>query len=192
MAHVDVTPSIFSLVEFDSAQIERLVAEVAQLVGFQDDDLIVISVNELTPLAQVQITSIHPVTLTVESGAFEDQRSPRVLGATAVRSAVVGPLFRSWDRLQPEFADAPHEVALSLEQRSAWDVYAAGRCERIGLSAQRQRRLYAFRVRHGFSDAVTEVFDWLWSARALAWSDILSACEMTRIQQASVPVAVAS
>ncbi len=179
MTQVEVTPAKFSLVEFTSPDIERIVGHVAQTVGYGDDDVIVVSVNELTPLAQVQITSVNPVTLTVESGAFEDPRSPRVLGENAVKVAVAGPLFRAWDRRLPSFAGAPHEVALSLEQRAAWDVYAVGRCERVGLPAQRQRRLYAFRVRHGFSDTASDVFDQLWFGKDLTWSDIVSACGAT-------------
>ena len=88
-----------------------------------------------------------------------------------------GPLFRAWDLRQPGFAGAPQEAALTLTQRAAWDVYTMGRCGRVGLPSQRQRRLYSFRNRHGFTDVADAVFDRLWTADALTWDDILAACD---------------
>jgi hypothetical protein len=37
---------------------------------------------------------------------------------------------------------------------------------------QRQRRLYQFRNRHGFTDAADAAFDRLWSADGLTWAEI--------------------
>ncbi|WP_208027559.1 hypothetical protein [Rhabdothermincola sediminis] len=52
------------------------------------------------------------------------------------------------------------------------DVNAAGHLERLGRPAQRQRWLYAFRTRHGFSDEVDRAFEHLWQSGGLAWGDI--------------------
>ena len=47
----------------------------------------------------------------------------------------------------------------------------------LDLSGQRQRRLYQFRNRHGFTDASDAAFDRLWSADGLSWADISSISE---------------
>jgi hypothetical protein len=54
----------------------------------------------------------------------------------------------------------------------AWQVYCVGRLGRLGHQVQRQRRLYHFRNRHGFTDAADEAFDRLWSGEGLTWADI--------------------
>ena len=46
------------------------------------------------------------------------------------------------------------------------------RLRRAGYPSQRQRRLYAFRTRHGFSDVADRAFQRLWTADDLTWSDI--------------------
>ena len=62
----------------------------------------------------------------------------------------------------------------------AWDVYALGRLDRLGYPAQRQRRLYNFRNRHGFTDAGDAAFDALWAGDGLAWADIEQLSEGAR------------
>jgi hypothetical protein len=54
-----------------------------------------------------------------------------------------------------------------------------GRLVRLGFTHydNRQRRLYHFRNRHGFSDAADDAFDRLWMADGLAWSDIAALSE---------------
>ena len=47
-----------------------------------------------------------------------------------------------------------------------------GRLERLGYRAQRQRRLYHFRNRHGFTDVADAAFERLWTADGLTWADI--------------------
>jgi hypothetical protein len=62
-----------------------------------------------------------------------------------------------------------------LPQSVAWDAYCVGRLVRLGYTHydNRQRRLYHFRNRHGFSDAADEAFDRLWIGDGLSWSDIV-------------------
>jgi hypothetical protein len=49
-----------------------------------------------------------------------------------------------------------------------------GRIQRLGYDSQRQRRLYQFRVRHGFNDAADAAFERLWTADSLTWDDIVA------------------
>ena len=179
MAKVSVTPDHYVLCTYDAVRIGELINQAATLVGFGADEPILVEVDETTPLLRVNVVSVDPVTLDVEGGAFEDPRKPRHLGDQTVLANVGGPLFRAWDMRLPSFADAPAEAKLTLAQRAAWDVYTVGRCARVGLPAQRQRRLYSFRNRHGFTDATDRVFEHLWTAESLGWSDIVSACGET-------------
>ena len=59
------------------------------------------------------------------------------------------------------------------------DVYSVGRTARLGYPSQKGRRLYHFRIRHGFNDRTDEVFDRLWSGDGLTWRDIEAACAET-------------
>jgi hypothetical protein len=54
----------------------------------------------------------------------------------------------------------------------AWQVHCVGRLGRLGHHVQRQRRLYQFRNRHGFTDAADEAFARLWDADRLSWAEI--------------------
>jgi hypothetical protein len=54
-----------------------------------------------------------------------------------------------------------------------------GRLARLGYPAQRQRRLYHFRNRHGFSDVADAAFDRLWTGDGLTWADIQAVCAET-------------
>jgi hypothetical protein len=93
---------------------------------------------------------------------------------------VLGRLFfRIRDRLDPAFGEPPPDSELSLAQSTAWDAYAVGRAVRLGYPASRQRRLYRFRNRHGFSDTADAVFDRLWNAEGLTWADIQAAVDET-------------
>ena len=44
---------------------------------------------------------------------------------------------------------------------------------------QRQRRLYQFRNRHGFTDVADAVFQRLWEGEGLTWADLERACDET-------------
>jgi hypothetical protein len=83
-------------------------------------------------------------------------------------------LFRVRDRLDPAFGDPPADEAIGLETSTAWDAYAVGRLVRLGFRHfdDRQRRLYQFRTRHGFTDAADAAFDALWDGDGLTWADI--------------------
>jgi hypothetical protein len=179
MARVTVTPEQFSMVKFEHDRIVELAGQVADTVGIPADRELRIEVDEGNPLGRVRVTSLDPITMTVEGGAFEDAKRPRSLSDTSVIDVLGRHLFRVQDRLNPAFGDPPEDAKLTLQQAAAWDTYAVGRCERAGFAPSKPRRLYHFRNRHGFTDIADEVFAELWNADGLTWADIDAACART-------------
>lgn len=181
MADITVTPEKFSMVNFDAAAIKALAEDVADRVGLPADLPVRVEVDETVPLGRSKIASLDPVVVTVQGGAFENAKQLRHLSERNVID-VLGRLFhRVQDRLDPRFADAPADDDLTLQQSTAWDAYAVGRCEQAGYAPQKQRRIYHFRNRHGFNDVADRVFERLWSSapRSLGWTDIEAACQET-------------
>lgn len=176
-ATVTVTPNPFAMVLFDAEEIRRVVGEVAALVGVDRD--VTVEVDESTPLGRTYVSALDPVTIRVESGAFEDARRPRHHSDTAVKDVVGRLLFRVKDRLDPAFGTPPDDADLSLAAQVAWDAYCVGRCARLGLPVQEQRRRYHFRNRHGFTDVADAMFERLWNGSGLTWADIEAACAAT-------------
>jgi hypothetical protein len=169
---VIVTPETFTYVSFDASEIidrtERLIDEI----GLQVQGDIHVEVDETTPLSRAVVTSLEPITLSVESGALEDPKRPRQVSPHAVVDSVGRLLLRVRDRLDPAFGDPPTDAELTLPQAAAWDAYVMGRFQRLGYKAQRQRRLYHFRNRHGFTDAADTAFATLWDGEGLTWPEI--------------------
>jgi hypothetical protein len=185
LAKVVVTPEEFAFVSFDAAHISELTSTIADKVGLPADAEVRVEIDEATPLGRTRLVSTDPITITVEGGAFEDAKRPRQLSDYSVIDVVGRLLFIAKDRLDPAFADAPAESDTTLQQRTAWDVYAVGRCDRMGWQPQRQRRLYHFRNRHGFTDVADAVFERLWNAENLTWADIEAVCAETEAARAS-------
>jgi hypothetical protein len=171
VAQVDVVPESFEYVFYDAGAIREIVERMARLVGFPDDERVRVEIDETSPLARWSLTSTDPVTLTTEGGAFEDTRRPRVLSVERTQDVVGRFLLKVLDRRGP-FVDAPPDKELTLAHHVAWDVYAVGRLAALGQPGQRQRRLYQFWNRHGFTDAATATFDELWNGRDLTWADV--------------------
>jgi hypothetical protein len=180
MAKIVVSPERFSLVFFDAGRIAELAGQVADRIGLPDDLEVRIEVDEKMPLGRTKIASLDPVTLSVEGGAFEDAKRPRHLSERGVQDVLGRMLLRVQDRLDPGFEAAPADEDLSLQQLVAWTVYSEGRCERLGLPTQKQRWLYHFRNRHGFSDVADAAFNRLWNADRLSWADIDAICAETQ------------
>jgi hypothetical protein len=177
MATVTVTPEEWKFVFFDAARITAVTEKLMGEIGLDRD--VRIDVDESTPLGRARLESLDPIVLAVESGAFEDAKRPRHLSERATADVVGKWLFRANDRLQPGFADAPADEDLTLAQSTAWDTDCVGRMARLGYPVQRQRRLYHFRNRHGFSDGADAVFERLWNGEGLTWADIQAACDET-------------
>lgn len=172
MAEVAVSPETFALVSFDAMEIRSIVERLADEIGLPGDLAIAVVVDESVPLARAVISSVDPVVLDVQGGALEDPKRLRKLSVEVATGVLGRLLLQVRDLLDPAFGDPPSREELSLPLRVAWDTYAAGRLERLGHPARRQRWLYAFRTRHGFTDGVDRAFDELWQSDALAWADI--------------------
>jgi hypothetical protein len=184
MAKVVVTPEEFTYVTFDAGRVAELAAKLADKVGIPADSEVRIDIDEASPLGRTKLVSLDPITISVEGGAFEDAKRPRHLSDKSVIDVLGRLLFRAKDRLDPGFADAPDDSDLTLQQSTAWDTYAVGRCERAGWAPQKKRRIYHYRNRHGFTDVADGVFDRLWNGTGLTWSDIETACAETEAARA--------
>jgi len=185
MPNVTITPEEFKFVFFDGARIAAVTEKLLGEVGVDRD--VTIEVDESTPLGRARVTSTEPIVLSVESGAFEDAKRPRHLSERATADVVGKWLYRVRDRLDPTFGSPPADEDLTLSQTTAWDTYCVGRMARLGYPVQRQRRLYHFRNRHGFSDLADAAFEELWAASDLSWADIERICAST--ESTRTPVA---
>jgi hypothetical protein len=170
---VTVTPESFTMVLFDQPTIVATIERVAGLIGLPDDEEIRVEVDEAGPIARAELSSLDPIVISAEGGSFEDPRHPRQLSVSAVAITVGRLLMQAVDRRSPAFGDPPADADLVLAHRVAWDVYAVGRLDRLGLDGQRQRRLYAFRNRVGFTDVADEAFTRLWTGSDLTWADLI-------------------
>src|SRR5205809_665832 len=176
MAKVTVSPEEFHLVLYDAAEIAAVVEELADRLEL-GDRAIQIEVDEYTPLGSSTVTSLDPITITAESGAFEDAKHIRHLSRTSIEGVMGRHLLRARDRLDPAFGDPPSDEEMAITLHTAWDAYAVGRLARLGYPSQEGRRRYHFRIRHGFTDTADRVFDRLWSGDGLTWADIVAASE---------------
>jgi hypothetical protein len=172
---VTVTPSEFTFVKFDAAEIQTIVTELAALLDVANPIRVV--VDETTPLAKLHetlegVSSDAVITLHAESGALEDRRYPMSFSPSAARESLGRILLRASDRLRPEFADAPADLDLTLAENAAWDTYCAGRLARLGVETNTQRWRYNHRNRFGFSDEVDMGFERLWAAEDLSWAEV--------------------
>ena len=166
---VTVTPTEFTFVLFDAAAIEAAVVGLLRRLGIADRD-VAVEIDETSPIARVRVEAGSPIVLRADSGAFEDTRQLRGLSALAVATSSGRMLLRMLDREREDFGGAPADDDLDLAQTAAWDTYSVGRLGRLGYEVNRQRWLYNFRNRHGFTDLGDSVFDALWTADDLSWA----------------------
>jgi len=181
MATLTITPETFSMVNFDVATIRAISEKLLVEVGMPADAEVDLVIDETIPLGRTVLSvDGRRVRVDVEGGALEDPRRLRQLSELNVTNVLGRLFFRAADRLSPAFAGAPEtDEALTLAQRVAWDTYAEGRLERLGHPQRPQRRLYHFRMRHGFSDVADRVFDRLWQSDSLTWDQLVAACDET-------------
>ena len=172
MAQVSVSPEKFEIVDFDAGTIRSLAEKAADDAGLPADLEVRIEVNERTPLGRAVVESIDPVVLAVESGGFENPKAIRQMSEVATADVLGRLLFRVRDWLDPDFGAPPVDGELSMAQSTAWNCYAVGRLARLGYPSQRKRRQYHWRNRHGFTDVSDAVFDRIWAADDLTWSDL--------------------
>lgn len=169
---ITVTPEQFTMVDFDAGTIEKIAQRLAQEVGLPPGLAVTVAIDESIPMGRVHIESTDPAVIRVEGGALENPKRIRQLSEARVVD-VLGLLFHQLrDQLDPAFGAPAPEDALPLPHKVAWEVYSAGRVAALGYSAQRQRRLYHFRNRHGFTDAADAAFDRLWTGTNLTWAQV--------------------
>jgi len=178
--NITVDPPAFSIVDYEPERIVAVAREVSALVGLPDDVRLEVVVEEDNPFGKTAtVVDGRSVRMTIEGGAFEDPQQLRQFSEANARLVLGRLLFRAADRLNPDFGDPPPEGDLTPAEHAAWDAYAVGRYTRLaGVDGGMGRRRYAFRIRHGFSDAADRAFDRLWSASDLTWADIQSICSL--------------
>lgn len=186
---VTVTPDTFTMVEFDAGTIAAVAERLVPQVGLPADLDVRIEVDERVPLGRCELASTDPIVLQIEGGALEDPKRPRQLSEERVADNVGRLLFQARDRLDDAFGPVPPTDALSLALANAWDVACTGRLVALGYRSQRQRWLYAFRNRHGFTDAADAAFDQLWNASGpLTWADVARLSETAEAARGSASV----
>lgn len=173
MSTVTIEPDTFTLVEFDRGELTAIVERLLGAIGLERD--VVLEVDQTTPLGEAKVLAVEPsIRLHVESGALENPKQLRALSPTGAANVLGRLLFRVRDRLDAGFGEPPPDAELTLERSAAWDVYCVGRLVRLGFRHEndRQRRLYQFRTRHGFTDDVDAAFERLWQADGLTWAEL--------------------
>jgi len=182
VSRVIVTPDPFTLIPFDAPTIASLVEDVAALVEFPPGVGIDVAVDEeLFPPLTGHMTDVVDgrVSLWISAANLEDTRQPRTFAPEQARSDFAVMLLRAKDRLSDDFADAPADRELTRGERVAWDIYAIGRAERLGMDVRRQRELYDFRLQHGFTDVADAAFDRCWNAPTMTFAGIREICKET-------------
>ena len=181
-ARVTVEPDPFTLIAYDAGEIAAIVDDAAALAGIEssvgidvvvDEELFAPLVGHTTDVADGRIK------IWISGGNLEDNRLPRHFAAHQARRDFTLALLRGKDRLSEDFAAAPADGALNRGERAAWDVYAAGRAQRLGLPVRHQATLYEFRLQHGFTDVADAAFERLWSAESLSWDGVREICKET-------------
>jgi hypothetical protein len=182
VTEITITPARFTLVPYDADEIRALVEEAAALAGIPSNVEIGLTVDEelLAPLNGHMSDVIEgKVVLWISGGNFEDNKRPTYFSADQARLDLAIMLLRAKDRLSDDFADAPLDSQLTLGERAAWDTYAAGRSQRLGVDVRRPRQLYDFRLQHGFTDAADAAFERCWPADHMTWDGIREICRET-------------
>ena len=75
MARLVVIPETFTMVNFDHARLVELAEEVAGRVGIPADLEVRVEIDEGSPLGRTKLASVDPVTLWMQGGALEFQRT---------------------------------------------------------------------------------------------------------------------
>lgn len=177
MAVVSVSPETFELVNFDSPTIRRIAEDVAGAVGLGAGVAVAVNVDEAVMMGKAASrVEGGAVVVDVTGGAFESLRKAREFDELRCRTVLGLAFMRARDRLDPDFGEPPADAEVSVQLESAWASHIEGRLDRLGVIKGRpQRRIYHFRVRHGFSDTVDRVFERLWTSDRLTWADIEAA-----------------
>ena len=172
-----VEPSSFSLVDFDADRIAAITDALAAAIGVDVD--VTIRVDETSALGHTELVSLDPLVIATESGALEDPKRIRQLSEPHATDVIGRHLLRAHDRRRDGFGHPPDDDDLALPHRVAWEVHTIGRLTRMGFPVNRQRWLYSFRNRHGFTDAADEAFERLWGTESMTWDGIVALSDET-------------
>ncbi len=175
-----VEPAEFRYVDFDADRIAAIADTLADAIGLDAD--ILIRVDESSALGHTELVSTDPVVIETESGALEDLKRFRQLSEANTSDVLGRHLLRAADRRNPDFGDPEPDEVLDVSHRVAWEIHTVGRLVHKGFPANRQRWLYSFRNRHGFTDAADAAFEELWNADAMTWAQIVALSDRTAAQ----------
>ena len=175
-----VEPAEFHFVDFEADRIAAIAEELAAAIGIDTD--IRIEIDEKSALGHTELRSADPLVIATESGAFEDPKRIRRFSEEHATDVLGRHLLRAHDRRRPGFGDPPPDEDLAVPHRVAWEIHTVGRLTRMGYPCNRQRWLYSFRNRHGFTDAADAAFERLWNADTLTWAEISGLSDETAAQ----------
>lgn len=175
---ITVVPPTFAKVEYDAGQIAGLATEALTLVPdlWPAPDLepgIEVRVDEHQATTRASVVSTDPVVLAVDSGALENLKDPRRLGAHESKVTFTYLYLELLDRRSASFGAPEVGATITHAHRLAWDVNLYGRVARLGLRLHPPRFRYDFRNRHGFTDKADRVFDLLWATDGLSFARIV-------------------
>ena len=188
---VTVSPEAFTFVDYDAGEIISLAEKSAADARLEDAEVHV-DVVESTPLGRAAVAALSlgspaRVELRIEGGAFESLKVPRRFDPTRAAETLGRLLLRAADMLDGRFGFAGDFGALAVPRQVAWDVYSVGRLERRGYKVSRDRWLYLWRNRHGFTDDSDLAFEKLWSVEPLTWREVRSVSEALKPDEAIAP-----
>lgn len=168
-----VGPDEFTLVEYVPAELAEHAATALSAIEELSDDLDVeIRIDEHQATSRFSISSLDPVVFEVDSGAVEDYRDPRRVGAHEAVVTFTRLYLELLDRQSSTFGAPGLDAEVTQAHKIAWDVNLYGRVGRLGLRLHQPRFRYNFRNRHGFSDNADRVFNQLWAADDMTWARI--------------------
>ncbi len=182
MGSLTVTPDPFDLVAFDAGVVRALLEELAGTLGMPTDVDIALTIDEAVPhpiLGTMADIVDGKIDLWCTGGCFEARDRTRAFSERHARVEISGMLLRARDRLSGGFEDAPSDADLHPGERAAWDAYTAGRLVDLGHRVHHQKRIYDFRLQHGFTDAGDAAFERLWTIGSTTWPAIQEVCVAT-------------
>lgn len=183
---VTVHPDNISSIDVPVARMTSLVENLLGRLGFDSGTNVRIEVVEVADRGRARLTSMNPVTVVVEAGAIQDPTSPGALSDGIAAVAIGRQLLVAKDRLDESFGAPDMEEDISSGTAMAWDVHCTARLSRLGYPVVRQRRLYKFRDRFGFTDEADSVFEHLWEDEALTYSEISALAALAITSESSV------
>ena len=132
-----------------------------------------VEVDETSPIARVQVRAGDPIVRHGRERRVRGRPPPRELSELAVATAAGRMLLRLPRPRDARLSTTPRRTTTSRCPRPRPGTpYSIARLGRLGYPVNRQRWLYNFRNRHGFTDVADRVFDELWAGGAASWAEL--------------------